>query len=45
MTQIEHSGHRSPVNFIVNFLCRLIACFDQANKSLLYLELALPQSA
>ncbi|WP_414543067.1 transposase [Nostoc sp. CCY0012] len=41
MTQIEHSGHCNPVNFV----CRLIACFHQANKFLLYLESALPQWA
>ena len=25
ISQIEHSRHRSPVNFVVNLLCRLIA--------------------
>ncbi|MCG6133569.1 MAG: hypothetical protein MET45_02695 [Nostoc sp. LLA-1] len=45
MTQIKHSGHRSPVNFMANYVCRLIACFNQANNFLLYLESALPQSA
>jgi hypothetical protein len=45
MIQIDHSGYRSSVNFIVIFLCMLIACFHQANKFLLYLKLALPQSA
>lgn len=34
ISQIEHSRHRSPVNFVVNLLCGLIAYCHQPNASL-----------
>ncbi len=35
ISQIEHSRHRSPVNFLVNLLCGLIAyCRQPKNPSL-----------
>ena len=45
ISQIEHSRHRSPVNFMVNVLCGLIAYSHQSKKPSLRLEWALPQSA
>jgi hypothetical protein len=45
ISQIEHSRHRSPVNFMVNVLCGLIAYCYQPKKPSLRLEWALPQSA
>lgn len=45
ISQIEHSRHRSPVNFCVNLLCGLIAYCHQPKKPSLSLEWALPQSA
>ena len=45
ISQIEHSRHRSPVNFMVNVLCGLIAYCHQPKKPGLQLEWALPQSA
>lgn len=45
ISQIEHSRHRSPVNFLVNLLCGLIAYCRQPKKPSLKLEWALPQSA
>lgn len=44
ISQIEHSRHRSPVNFAVNVLCGLIAYCHQPKKPSLYLEWALPPS-
>ncbi len=45
ISQIEHSRHRSPVNFLVNLVCGLIAYCRQPKKPSLNLEWALPQSA
>ena len=45
ISQIEHSRHRSPVNFMVNLMCGLIAYCHQPKKPELQLEWALPQSA
>ena len=45
VSQIEHSRHRSPVNFCVNILCGLIAYCHQTKKPSLRLEWFLPQSA
>lgn len=45
ISQIEHSRHRSPVNFMVNILCGLIAYCHQPKKPSLRLEWALVQSA
>ena len=45
ISQIEHSRHRSPVNFMVNLLCGLIAYSHQPKKPSLRLEWALPHSA
>lgn len=45
ISQIEHSRHRSPVNFMVNVLCGLIAYCHQPKKPELQLEWILPQSA
>jgi hypothetical protein len=44
ISQIEHSRHRSPVNFCVNILCGLIAYCHQPKKPSLQMEWALPQS-
>jgi len=45
ISQIEHSRHRSPVNFMVNLLCGLIAYCHQPKKPSLNLDFALPQPA
>ena len=45
ISQIEHSRHRSPVNFGVNLLCGLIAYCHQPKKPGLCLEWALPPAA
>ena len=45
ISQIEHSRHRSPINFCVNVLCGLIAYCHQPKKPSLRLEWLLPQSA
>ena len=45
ISQIEHSRHRSPVNFCVNVLCGLIAYCHQPKKPSLHLDWLLPQSA
>ncbi|MBV5262372.1 IS982 family transposase [Cyanobacterium sp. Dongsha4] len=45
ISQIEHSRHRSPINFCVNILCGLIAYCHQPKKPHLSLEWILPQSA
>lgn len=45
ISQIEHSRHRSPVNFCVNLLCGLIAYCHQPKKPSLRLEWLLPPSA
>ena len=42
ISQIEHSRHRSPVNFCVNVLCGLIAYCHQPNKPSLHLDWVLP---
>ncbi len=44
ISQIEHSRHRSPVNFSVNLICGLIAYCHQPKKPSLRLEFALPQA-
>ncbi|MBD1895974.1 IS982 family transposase [Coleofasciculus sp. FACHB-129] len=45
ISQIEHSRHRSPVNFMVNILCGLIAYCHQPKKPSLNLDFTLPQAA
>jgi hypothetical protein len=45
ISQIEHSRHRSPVNFAVNLLCGLIAYCHRPKKPSLHFEWALPPSA
>lgn len=45
ISQIEHSRHRSPVNFCVNLVCGLIAYCHQPKKPSLQLEWILPHSA
>lgn len=42
ISQIEHSRHRSPVNFLVNLVCGLIAYCHQPKKPSLALDLHLP---
>jgi hypothetical protein len=37
--QIEHSRHRSPINFLVHLLAGLIAYFHQPKKPSLRLDL------
>ena len=45
ISQIEHSRHRSPVNFAVNLLCGLIAYCHQPKKPSIHLDWALAASA
>lgn len=45
ISQIEHSRHRSPVNFCVNVLCGLIAYCHQPKKPSLHMDWILPPSA
>jgi hypothetical protein len=45
ISQIEHSRHRSPTNFMVNVLCGLIAYCHQPKKPSLNLDFALLPSA
>jgi hypothetical protein len=45
ISQIEHSRHRSPINFLVNVLCGLIAYCHQSKKPSLGLERHLPLPA
>ena len=45
ISQIEHSRHRSPVNFMVNLMGGLIAYCHQPKKPALNLEWALPPAA
>ena len=45
ISQIEHSRHRSPVNFAINVLCGLITCSRQHQKPSLHLQWALPAAA
>ena len=45
ISQIEHSRHRSPVNFMVNVVCGLIAYGHQPKKPSLHLDFALPPAA
>jgi hypothetical protein len=45
ISQIEHSRHRSAVNFCVNVLCGLIAYCHQPKKPSLRLNWLLPPSA
>jgi len=42
ISQIEHSRHRSPVNFCVNLVCGLIAYCHQPKKPSLKLDWVLP---
>lgn len=42
ISQIEHTRHRSPVNFLVNLICGLIAYCHQPKKPSLHLD-ALPR--
>jgi transposase len=42
ISQIEHSRHRSPVNFLVNLVCGLIAYCHQPKKPSLTIDLPLP---
>lgn len=44
ISQIEHSRHRSFVNFCVHLICGLIAYSHQPKKPSLKLDVALPQS-
>jgi hypothetical protein len=44
ISQIEHSRHRSPVNFMVNLLCGLIAYCHQPKKPSLNLDFVLPSA-
>jgi hypothetical protein len=44
ISQIEHSGHRSPTNFMINVLCGLIAYCHQPKKPALIQDFALPQA-
>jgi len=45
ISQIEHTRHRSPLNFMVNVLCGLIAYCHQPNKPSLHLNAQLLLSA
>lgn len=45
ISQIEHSRHRSPVNFCVNLLCGLVAYCHQPKKPSIHLDWLLPPSA
>ena len=45
ISQIEHPRHRSPVNFMVNVLCGLIAYCHQPKKPSLQLDFVLPKAA
>lgn len=45
ISQIEHSRHRSPVNFLVNLVSGLIAYCHQPKKPSIAIELALPTAA
>ncbi|CDN12097.1 Mobile element protein [Richelia intracellularis] len=45
VSQIEHSRHRSPVNFCVNVLCGLIAYCHQPKKFSFQMDCFLSQSA
>jgi transposase len=45
ISQIEHSRHRSPINFLVNLVCGLLAYCHQPKKPSLRLEFALPHAA
>lgn len=39
ISQIEHSRHRSPINFLVNLLCGVIAYCQQPKKPSLHLDI------
>ena len=45
ISQIEHSRHRSPINFLVNVLCGVIAYCHQPKKPSLGLDRLLPLPA
>ena len=38
ISQIEHTRHRSPINFLINLVCGLIAYSHQAHKPSLHLQ-------
>jgi hypothetical protein len=42
---LEHSRHRSPINFLVNVVCGLIAYCHQPSKPSLNIHWALPPAA
>ena len=42
ISQIEHTRHRSPVNFLVNVVCGLIAYCHQPNKPSLQVDILQP---
>jgi hypothetical protein len=42
ISHIEHSRHRSPINFAVNLMAGLIAYCHQPEKPSLFIDLALP---
>jgi Transposase DDE domain len=45
ISQIEHSRHRSPINFMVNLLAGLIAYCHQPKKPSLNIDAALVPSS
>jgi hypothetical protein len=45
ISQIEHSRHRSPINAMINIICKLLAYCHQPKKPSLHMEWALPPSA
>jgi len=45
ISQIEHTRHRSPTNFLINLVCGLIAYCHQARKPSLHLQWHLIESA
>ena len=45
ISQIEHSRHRSPINFCTNVLCGLIAYRHQPKKPCIGFEWVLPSAA
>jgi hypothetical protein len=42
ISQIEHTRHRSPINFLVNLVCGLLAYCHQLKKPSLQLKLLSP---
>lgn len=45
ISQVEHFRHRSPVNCLVNLVCRLMTVGNQPKKPSLLIDTALPPSA